>query len=640
MLEFFRTHVKDSIFFKGFLVLLALSFGIWGIGDSLGPSALSPGVSIKAGDSEIRTDLLQRRFTNEMNQFRQAMGNRSVDDGAMKRMIMARLTSDMTQAAVIDAAARDIGLNVTRDQVRETIMDTEGFKRGGQFSQLQFEEYLNQNQYTENGFVDLMASDIRRQLLMNPISLNAGAPKYLVDSIFAYRNETRVADTLLIPASSVSIQKVPTDDDLKAVYDKNAAAFTAPEYRQISALVLAGTDLVKPETIDDAEVKKFYDENGERYRARETRHLAQLVFESKEKADAARGALQPNETLEALAKRTNAGEVVDLGELTSTSPLAKLVQPAFAAAAGEITQPIQSSFGWHVVEVKGITPEAVKNFDEVKDEIRQTIAADKGADAVYDASTRMEDSLASGTPPAEVAKAVGARLITVDAIDRDGNDKSGKPVEGLVDAENFITTAFRTPLNKESRLMDLPSRDGYYVVFVNGITPPTPKPLIDVRGDVARIWESEERQKLVQAVADTLAKDIGASTALSALESKHKGATYAPLGPITRFGSGLEVQHVVDRTRISAMMLEKMFNSKVGDVFTAPVESGIIVARLKEVNIPKPDAAVAAHQQMSDALRGGIAQDISAQASAAFAARYPVEVDQKSIDTIVGPINN
>lgn len=639
MLEYFRTHIKDSIFFKGFLLLLALSFGIWGIGDSLGPSALSPGVSIKVGGSEVRTDFLQKRFTAEMDRFRQAMGGRSIDDGAMKRMVMARLTEELTQVAVHDAAARDMGVTVSRDQVRDAIMNIESLKRDGQFSQMQFEEFLNQNQYTEGAFVQLMESGLRSQLLMNPIPLNAGAPKYLVDSIYAYRNETRVADTLLIPTASINIQKVPTDDELKAVYDKNIASFTSPEYRQLTVLVLSGAELVKPDSIDDEAAKKFFDENQDRYRARETRHLAQLVFESKEKADAARALAQPGETLDALAKRAGSGDVVDLGELESTSPLAKMIPGAFSAAVGAITQPIQSQLGWHVVEVKSVTPEAVKKFEDVKEEIRKTMAADKGADAVYDASTQMEDALASGTPPAEVAKLVGARLITVDAIDRDGNDKSGKPVEGLVDSSNLISLAFRTAANKESRLMDLPSRDGYYVVHVGAITPPAPKPLIDVRGDVAKLWEAEERQKLAQAAADTLVKEIGASTQLSSLEAKQKGASYAPVGPITRFGNGLEVQHVVDNTRLSAQMLDKLFSAKVGDVFTAPVETGIVVARLKEVTPAKPDAAVAATQQMGDALRNGIAADLAAQTSAAFAARYPVEVNQPSIDQIVGPVN-
>ena len=634
MLEFFRSHVKDSIFFKIFLGILALSFGIWGVGDSIGTSSLSPGVAMKAGPAEIRIDFLQRRYNNELERFRQAMGGRAITDDMMKRSVMSSMIQDLSRITVIDAAAMELGLVIPRDEIREQIKKQESFKKNGEFSQMQFEQVLQDNQLTESAFVKMTEADMRSGRLMVPVAKNAAAPQTLVGNLFAYRSETRVADTLLIPAAAMTIEKTPTDDELKAVFDKNVAAFTSPEYRKLTVLLLAGNDLVKPESIDEAEIKTFYDQNPDRYRAPATRHLSQIVFESKEKADAARAKLEPGDTLETLASKAGVPTPIDLGELPATSPLGKLVPGAFTAAEHEITPVIESPLGWHLVEVKSLTPESVKLFDQVKDDIRKTIAADKGADAVYDASTRMEDSLASGTPAAEVAKAIGARMVTIDAIDHDGKDKAGATVPNLPDPKEFVSTVFETPAGKDSRLMDLPTRDGYYIVHVDEVTPPTPKPILEVRPQIAALWENDERQKQAQELADKLAKDINATTVMS--DIKDKRVAYAPLGPVTRFGQGLDIQHVIDAKRLSPQVMDKLFAAKVGDVVVAPVSTGVVIARLSSVEVPKPVGALAAAQsQLSDAVKQDIASDLNAQLIRAFTTRYPVEIDQKTIDGMI-----
>ncbi len=634
MLEFFRSHVKDSIFFKIFLGLLALSFGIWGVGDSIGTSSLSPGVAMRAGQSEIRIDFLQRRFNNELERFRQAMGARVLTDDMMKRSVMSTMVQDLSRASVVDAAAMDLGLVVSREEIRDQVKKQQAFQKNGEFSQMQFEQVLQDNQLTESAFVKMTESDMRSGRLMVPVARNAAAPQVLVGNLFTYRSETRTADTLLIPAAAMALEKTPTDDELKAVYDKNIGAFTAPEVRKLTVLLLAGSDLVKPESIDEAELKTYYDQNSARYRAPATRHLAQIVFESKEKAEAARAQLQPGDTLETLAAKAKVGPAIDLGELPATSPLGKLVPAAFTAAEHEITPALESPLGWHLVEVKSVTPEAVKSFEQVKDDIRKTIAADKGADAVYDASTHMEDALASGSPPTEVAKTVGARLVTIESIDHEGKDKAGLTVPNLPDPKEFITTAFETPAGRDSRLMDLPTRDGYYIVHVDEVTPPTPKPLLEVRPQVAALWETAERQNQAQALADKLAKDINATTVMS--DIKEKSASFAQLGPLTRFGQGLEIQHLVDAKRVSPVLLDKLFNAKVGDVVVAPVSTGVLIARLQAVETPKITGMLAAQRdQLADTLRQDIATDLTEQLTRAFAARYPVEVDQKTIDNMI-----
>lgn len=636
MIEFFRTSVKESLIFKIFLGLLMASFGIWGVGDFLGGGSLTPGTAIKVGNSEVKTSTLQRRFDQDMERFREATGGADIPPEIMKRTVMQTTLDGLKKSATFDEAARDIGLIVSADQLRKTVYDFKSFHEDGKFNRMKFEQLLAQNNLSESAYLRMLESDLHQITLMQPVMVNAAAPSYLVNSLFQFRSETRIADTLLIPTASMALQAVPKDEDLKAIYDKNIATFTAPEYRKLTILTLSTSDLVTADSIPDEQAKTYYDENTARYRTPETKRLSQLVFDSKEKAEAVRAQAIAGEGLQALAAKSKSGDAIDLGALTATSPLIKtLGTDAFNTPVGEISQPVETPLGWHLIQVVSVAPESTQPFEAVKDLIKQTVAADKGADAVYDASVQLEDGLAAGTPLADIVKNVGGKITQIAAVDQEGKDPIGLSVKNTIDQKNLWKVAFETPVNKDSKLADLPSRDGYYVVHVDAVTPPTPKPLLDVRPKVAALWESEQKQAQAQALADKLAKDIGPSSQLSAIEAQDKRASYAPLGPITRFGEGPDRKNVVDAKRVSPDLLERLFKAKVGEVVVAPVQDGFVVARLKEVAGAAPTGTQAEVQkQLTDSIRNDIGSNLMDQVYNAFANRYPVEVDQTIVDSI------
>jgi peptidyl-prolyl cis-trans isomerase D len=636
MLEFVRTRVKNSIFLKIFLGVLALSFGIFGVGDFVGGPTLAPSIALKVDKVEVRTETLQRHYRREMDRFAQAMGGQNFDNALIQRTAMNSLIQSLTSTATLKAASQEMGVTVTREQLRDLITKLPVFQVDGKFSQSRFYEALQQIGVPETTFLDELESDVRQQMLIEPLVANAAAPKYLVDSLYDYRGETRVADTLLLPASALTVDKKPTEDELKALYDQNVAAFTLPEYRRVVVLTLVTNDLVKPESIDDAEVKKYYDDNLARYSKPASKRISQIVFDGKEQAEAARKQAAPGDTLQTLAAKAKTGDVIDLGELTKDSSLTKAIAPAFDLPVGEISQAIQTPLGWHLFEVKSETPEHIEPFDAVKENVRNTIASDKAVDAVYDASTRIEDAMAAGTPLQEIAVTVGGQITSFESIDHEGKDAQGAVLPNTIDPKNFIDVVFQTPEGKDSRLMDTANRDGYYVVHVEKVTPPTPQPLEKVRTQVVALWEKAERTKLADAAAAKVAADIGTSVQLSAVAAKDKRLSYAPLGPVTRFGSGLLPQHVIDPARVSTEMLEKLFKAKPGEIFTANVADGIVVARLTMVQTPSAAGSPATEQeQLSMSLRRDVGVDIIDQMAKAFAARYPAELNQTAIDQMI-----
>jgi peptidyl-prolyl cis-trans isomerase D len=525
--------------------------------------------------------------------------------------------------------------------VIEDIKSTPGFHdETGTFNQNIFNEVLFNNQLTEQAFTKMIEEGLRQQLLLNPISLNADAPASLVNKLFAYRAETRIADTLLVPAEAMVIPATPTDDQVKATYDDNIASFTAPEYRAISAVVITRTELVPPESIDDAAVRAYYDENISSYRSRETRKIQQLVFETKEAADAARALMTPGDDLAKIASKAKIDPPVDLGERALNDAVVAPFGDALKLAVNEVSQPIETPLGWHLIQSTAIQPERTTPFEEVRLQVRNTIANDKSQDALYEASEKLEDEVAAGTPFEAAAKSAGGRFVKFDAIDRRGQNKLGSPAYdpgqfGGVAQDKFLQLAFSTAQGTESSLKDFDG--GFYMLKVESITPPTPKPMDAMRPEIVKLWQSQERVKVAKVEAEKIAASLSPSVSLTSLADKDKRLSYSKLGPLTRFGESLTRDYVVDSKRVGPEMLDKLFNARVGDSFTATVQGGYIVARVQQVIPAKAEGELAnAMGSLQSSTREAMTEDLLQQFTAALADRYPVQLNGKAIADIAG----
>lgn len=635
MIEKFRSY-KDSIGIKIFLGILMLSFGVWGVGDFIGAGGLDPSVALRIGKTEIRADEFQRRYTSELERFKQSMGPSATAEESFRRAIAQALIQDMTRTATIDAAGRAMNVVIPRDTLFTLIRGEKVFAdpTTGEFSQMQFAQVLAQANVTERGFVDMFEQDLRSQRMIRPIAANAGAPKSLADTIFAYRGESRVADTLLVSAANLPLTKTPTDEDIKKVYDANLSTFTAPEIRKVSTVLLTAKNMVKPEDITDADLKAFYDQNSARYKTAAKRHVVQVVFESEAKAQAAKDGAKPGESLTALAERLKAGDVVDMGDLAQDSPLAKTIAVVFVLPANEISPPVQTELGWHLFEVTSISPEQVKSFDEVKEQVRTAVAADKGTNAMYDASVRLEDQVSAGASMEDAAKTVGGTLYTFE-MDQNGNTPFGAAIDNIPDRQAFIRAAFSLQSGTDSGLKETAGRDGYYVLKVESITPPKPKPLAEVKAQATVMWERQEREAMAKDIAEKAAAKITASTALNTLEAADKRLSYAALGPVTRFGEAPPQGAPVDVRRVSPELLEPLFNAKIGDVVTASVADGVVVARLKEIVPAQAAKPESGYTQLADSFKTAIGNDLMEEMSRAFGKRYPLEVNNTVVDDLI-----
>ena len=141
-------------------------------------------------------------------------------------------------------------------------------------------------------------------------------------------------------------------------------------------------EVTKGESVTDEEVDTYYNENTDQFTQPESRDVAHILVDKKEKADELYAQLQDGADFAKLAEKnsTDTGSAADGGKLTDVrgSFVPEFEEVAFALETGEISEPVKSQFGWHIIKALDDTkPEAVTPLAEVRDSVKDQLLKDK-----------------------------------------------------------------------------------------------------------------------------------------------------------------------------------------------------------------------------------------------------------------------
>ena len=616
-----------SIVVKILFGILILSFGVWGIGDMVrGGTGVQPAITV--GDIEIGSPYVRQEFQRQVDRLRQVFGPNLTVETARQMGLLDETIAQVVSQATLDMAARDMGIVVSEDALRTAILSEPAFQVGGTFSRDHFLRVLASNNMTEDRFLAGLRDDLRRGRLVDPVAVNGAAPDAMVDTLFRFRNEGRAAEMLTIDASALPLDAKPSDEDLQAIYESSMDRYTAPQYRRITAIKLSTEDVLSRAEVDDTAIADHYEANRDLYTTPATRTVSQVIASDETTAQAVAKAAQGGASLADAAKAANAPAPIDLGAVNQQGLPQDMGDAVFALNAGQTSDVMQSPLGWHVFQVTAATPAQEQPLDAVRDDIRQRIAAEQSVDLLYKESAALQDALGGGATLEEVAGRMNLRLFKVDALDVDGMTPAGQPAALPQEtAEQMVQTAFALEEGQESLLLEADS--GYYVVRVDAVTPAAPRPLTEVRDLVIAQWEATQRQRQADALAVSLAKEAAPPANLKSLAGRSPAISHTRTPAVTRSGEPVAGTSEAAPDRA---LTARLFDMDVGQTVTVATQQGAVVLRLAEIIAADPAGNGAGVAQLRDGLKDDMADDILAQMTQAYSARYGVEVNRPAID--------
>lgn len=621
MLDSLRNAAQTRIV-KGLLAILILSFMVWG-GQTLMVTGTSDAV-VTVGEVKVSSSDYRLAYERQLSLLSRQLGTPLTRQQARAFGMEAQVYSQLVAGAALDQLAEDMNLGLSEDRLARLIGEDPAFHgANGQFDRMTFSSVLRNAGLTEQDYIKNRSQVAVRSQIVDALSDGFTAPAILVDAVGKYRHETRSIDYLLLSNANIDAVKAPGDDVLAPWFESHKANYRAPEYRKFSYIKLEPEDLIATDAVTEEELRADYEKRKESFRSPATRTIEQLAFPSREAADGAAAKLSAGTSFDDLVKAEgkSAADVL-LGDFTKERmPDQKVAEAAFAVASdGGVTPVVEGAFGPVILRVTNIRQEAVRSFDQVKEELRKDIALSVARDQLVGLHDKIEDERAAGATVKEVADQLKLKLVTVDAIDAAGKDQNGDDVTGLPEQRALLQEVLKAEVGLETLAVHI-GRDGYAWFDLEEVIPARDRTLDEVRDEVAADWTAEQQRVALAAKAADLKGRVQKGAKLADIASE--------LGLVVETKTGLS-RSTQEDAALSQAAIAAAFGGPNGHVANAAGMGGEgqILMQVTAVDDNAPANALDNDSRQIEAIARASGDDILDQMVATLQSVYGVSINQ------------
>ena len=361
----------QGLFASIILVFICVLFGLWGIQNYLGGGKESPVVSV--GDK----DFFQRDVTQAYQQFAQNLAGMKFDEETIKKQAIQKLVSD----EVLLQHVQDEKLLVSDSVARDFIQGLEYFQKDGQFDKNQYQNLLASQNMTSDEFVARIKKALVMEQFQKTITDSAFVTPAQVSNFFKIQNQKRDLEYVTVPVTASS-QSV-TDDEINQYFQQHQDAFQTDEQVSIQYVELSLDKLAAQVKPTEEQLKAYYQEQKAQFSSKERRRISHILFaftkdtsadqQALQKAQQAKQALQ-HKDFAALAAELSDDKLTakkggDLGLFNVGVMEKSFEEVAARLKLGEVSEPVKSAFGYHLIKVTELTAGDEKPYEAVKAEL-------------------------------------------------------------------------------------------------------------------------------------------------------------------------------------------------------------------------------------------------------------------------------
>ncbi|WP_226611160.1 SurA N-terminal domain-containing protein [Marinobacter nauticus] len=517
MLQDIRDNAQSTIA-KVIVGLLIISLSIWGMDAIIGGFTGEPEVATVNGQ-----DITEREFlrTVQMESQQRLMQMENPDQSLLDEDQIRRDVLDaLIREAVLTQDAQSQGLELTDADIDSLITQMPQFQVDGQFNRDRFVATVRNlgmgvAEFRESMRKNYVVNQIRAAIAQTGVVAPENAAHLL-----AIQNQTRDFRVLTLDGSSVQDQVDVTEADVQAYYDENRNQFRQPEQVDAAYITLSQGALAESIEVAEDELRTYYEERAEEY-AREERRAAHILVEAGDEGQATLATIQQRleegESFAVLAEEysvdtVSAQEGGDLGFAGRGVYDEAFEDALFGLEEGEVSGPVETSFGLHLIKLEEVRRSDVPAFDELREDLRLELARTKASERFAEVRSQLADAAYAADDLAGPAEELGLEIRVVEGVSRDGG---AAPFDhaGLVRqlfSEDVLEGGYNTELIDVGDNVSVVAR-------VREYHEPRQLELADVEPEIRRILERTETREALAARVDELVAQLESGTSADEL---------------------------------------------------------------------------------------------------------------------------
>jgi peptidyl-prolyl cis-trans isomerase D len=520
MLDLMRKNA-GSWMVKVILGAIVVVFVFWGVGSW---TSHQEGIVATVNGEAISRQDYSNEYNRLTDQVRQNFGAGLTDEMLKSLQLGTQAMNQLIDRLLLKQAAVRLDLRVPDEELVRSIRSIPAFQSGGVFDTRRYQQMLSANRLVPETFETMQRDTLLFEKLQRLITDSVKVSDAEVADWYTWSKAAVKIDYVLIPSEKYTkISASP--EEVAQYFERHKESYRTEPELQVRYLHFAPEDYLDKVTLTDAEVRDAYDSNPERFTIPKTVEARHILI--KVAPDAAPEAVEKaREKLVDVLKQARAGK--DFGELAKqysedstreqggelgTFRKEAMIQPfadaAFALKPGEISEPVRTRFGWHLIKVEKVNEGRTRSFDEVKGEITSQLKLERARNLAYDAAEAVYDAASETRDLAGAAAARKLTLQTTDFFTRRG------PVKGVAKAAEFAKAAFQLAPGEVSDIQDF--GDGYTLLQVADSHPARIPELATiearVKQDVIREKQTEQAGKDAQALLASVKSGVALATA-------------------------------------------------------------------------------------------------------------------------------
>ncbi len=507
MLLDLRETVRNSKPIKYTLItIICIPFVLFGVGSYFSGGGVQ--YAAKVNGEEISVQQLESAYGQQRRQLAQMFGGQIPEGFGDETALRQQALDGLLRQQVLRNAVVENNFTVSDKTLADAIQNIPSFQNAdGQFEKDRYTAQIQASGMSVDQFEHSYREDTAlTQFQAGIIDTSFTLPSER-EQLENLANQVRTVDAVRYAIEPLAETIEITDDEVQAHFDENAESFMFPERAKIQYIRLSNGILADSIEVTDEEAVEYFEANKGQYVAPEERKASHILLQLDDDASDSDVAAK-TATLQEIKSRIEAGEAFadlakefsedpgsasvggSLGQIAPGAMVPEFEQAAFELAeVGQLSEPVRTQFGLHLITVDEIVPEKGESFEDAKDKVVGTIKREQAQREFFELRELLEQESFDNPESLEAAAAsTGLEVQESDWID------GGIDTPPELSDPRILRTALSEDV-KENGNNSEPLEMGVEDIMVLRLAEyegPRPKVLEDVKDDIVATLKTEK----------------------------------------------------------------------------------------------------------------------------------------------------